>query len=557
MCLLVGLSGLGATASGSVAEPPAAAPTTTAVGHGDDYVLTTRGGTSPLAGARREAREADRRGAPVIHHVHASVVAVTTTTADDARTVADLSREKVAAAVAQLDAYYREESGGRVGFDLVGYEVLSWDQTTCDRSDALDTAIDVSFGGVVDDPAWKAADNHVWALSLEGTDACGGGIATLPGNAAFQSQGVEDVVVPGDPGASAGIAVMLHEFGHNLGFGHADAGICRSSTRYDAPLDQWADQDEDPGSLCPYQEYGDWQDIMGFSEAGQRTHISALQRHLAGWLDGSTVTPGPGTTAVLLRPLDDLSGTRAVPVTDPRTGELYVVEYRTNAGGDATSQEFVSPLRDQELALRYLFPSLPGTEDTFARWAIDTPAETGGVRILRLLYGPNDTVRHDPAWPFFQESLVLAVGTSTFFPDAYNRNAHLDAGESFSSYSGGVRVDVDDLDSTAGAQIRVTTTRAPSSSTLVVTDRTLTTRQRPTLRIKVAAPTASAVTGTVVARVDGRTVRAVVLPGTLGATTITVPAITRPGPHTVSFSYRGSSSAVPSTSRAVRVSVRR
>jgi hypothetical protein len=534
---------------------PAAAVSAGAAAQGQDFRLMQTA-VSPLAELRREARTAARIGAPVVHHVYASVVAVTDTTSDDARTAEDLTQAEVAAAVQELSDYYLEESGGRIAFDLAGYETRSWGKGDCQRAQGLDWAQELSFDGAAQDPAWRAADNHVWALTLEGSDVCGGGIATLPGNVVFQNEGVVDVPDP-EPGARAGIAVMLHEVGHNLGFGHADAGMCRSATAYDAPLGSWWDGGEKPDTLCPYLEYGDWQDIMGFSEVDQRMHVSALQRYLSGWLGGDVLRPGLGATSVLLHPLDDASGVRAVPVTDPRTGELYVVEYRTDAGNDATSQEFTSPLRDADQALFYLYPALAGSNgDTFARWAIDTPRETGGVRVLRLLYGTDDPLRHDPAYPYFRESLALAVGTSTYYPDPYNRNAHLDAGESFTSYSGGIRVSASSLDPVAGAQLVVPTRRAPSTTALTLSRTALTPRDAPQLTVSVRAPTASAVTGSVVARVDGRAVRTVVLPGTRGTVTFRIPAIRSRGRHLVSVSYRGSSRAEPSASRSVRVTVR-
>lgn len=516
-----------------------------------DYVRTEVTG-SPLAALRREGRVAARRGEPVLHHVYASIAAVTPSTTDDVRTQADLTRAKVEAAVAELSAYYLEESGGRIAFDLVGYETRSWNRTGCTRDGGLDLAGQLSFDGAALDPAWGEAGNHVLALSLEGVETCGGAMALFPGSVVFQNEGVEDL-----SDENAGLSVLFHEFGHNLGFGHADAGMCRSSAYVDAPLPQWYDDHERPDARCPYQEYGDWQDIMGFSNVGAHPHISALQRYLAGWLEGSVVQPTLGTTQVTLRALDDSSGTRAVAVTDPRTGQLYVVEYRTMAGEDATSREFTDPVREEGAANYFFFDSLPGDRgDTFARWIFDTPAATGGVRILRLLYGPDDTVRHDERYPHFQESLVLAVGTSTYNRNVYNRNAHLDAGESFTSSSGGIRVLASSLDPATGARLTVTTSRAPSRTSLVVADRSLRPGQEPQLRVQVTAPAASSVTGSLTVLVDGAPAATLDLAGTAGAASFTVPAVARVGRHRIQVAYSGSSSADPSRSAPVRVTVR-
>ncbi|WP_148615631.1 Ig-like domain repeat protein [Nocardioides rubriscoriae] len=515
----------------------------------DDMVTGRTSAADPLAPTRRAARESRASGTPTVHHVYVSILKVTDDTGDDDWSLEDLSEANVATAIQRISDYWSAESDGAVTFEIAGYETRSLGQDGCDWTAAYDAGEQVAFDGAALGADWVAAHNHLLMLSQENAACHTGGHASVGGGTVFLPNGLtdENVEYPGLPG-------LVHEFGHNLGFGHADSGICRDAVKVDAPLGQFRRDDLD--SQCPYKEYGDTQDIMGFSLDRAYPHLSAISRARAGWLAGSLAAPGVGTTTVVLHPLDDATGLRAARITDPRTGQVYVVEYRTKAGADATSIEYRGAAR-QEGGLFYLFPPrVGGNGDSFARWTQDTPEATGGVRISRLLTFPPGDPRYNAYVPSYSETVTLAVGTSTSSPNVYNRNDHLDAGESFTSYSGGIKVEALALDAVNGAQVRFIVARAPSATTLKVADVTLTTSQRPRLTAVVSAPAATTVTGKVTVLIDRR-VRYTVSLGAGGRATFNLPAFGRAGrgKHVLSLSYVGSSQALPSASRSVTVKV--
>lgn len=114
-----------------------------------------------------------------------------------------------------------------------------------------------------------------------------------------------------------------HEFGHNLGLGHANSATCISgSSRVPLVL---------PISSCGRSEYGDYADVMGI---GMVAPTGNLNTALADYLGLATVSrPAAGSTAtVRLSPLGSVTAPRSVAV--PVSGGTIYVDFRPAAAPD-------------------------------------------------------------------------------------------------------------------------------------------------------------------------------------------------------------------------------
>ncbi|WAC51489.1 hypothetical protein [Frigoribacterium sp. SL97] len=366
------------------------------------------------------------------HPVYVSVAAATAATSDDSPTPPDDA--SIRAAVTQLHDYWWEESGHTVNVTLAGIETRSLDQASCVPATVLNTVHTSAFGGRFARYAWAGTNEHLIVLSREtcGTTATAFGTVGGDGGEVFSSYGA---------GSTLGVPVLLHEFGHNLGFGHAGAGMCRSTTSFDGAASdyRYATSTDSPAS-CPVLEYGDFLDIMGYSVSSSRPHLSSVQRVRAGYLTDVTTLSGAGTTRqVTVASLDGAAKGRAVKVVDPVSGQDYYVEYRTATGTDATSPEFGGRS-----------PSCALVGSGFTRCALTSDKTTGSVRVLRPLTLAGSTV----------STVALAVGLDAG-RDPSRRDTHLDAGESFTSANGGFTVSVRSMTPSGGAVLDVSLAGGP------------------------------------------------------------------------------------------------
>lgn len=244
------------------------------------------------------------------HHITAVLYSPPGTTPDGATT------SSVAARVAAVAAFYRQESGGAV--DLVLDRVVGWTAGSygCDRLSAMfnDAARRARYVG--------GPDRHL-ALVLPDSAAahCASGTATVGGS--LHSGGFLQVT-------DDAWKVLAHEVGHNLSLEHAT-----SLTRCTAA---------DPVGVgtaagCTRNEYGDGLDVMGGAWSGG--HLDAYEREQLGLTPAVAVLARPGDRQVQLA-ATDVALTAGLPhgsscaarVTGP-DGVSYWLEYRTPAGRDA------------------------------------------------------------------------------------------------------------------------------------------------------------------------------------------------------------------------------
>jgi len=143
------------------------------------------------------------------------------------------------------------------------------------------------------------------------------------------------VVWLGYKGAIAEL-VLAHELGHNFSLGHSNAHRC------DTALVE--------GSGCTDVAYEDFYDIMGggltINGTGnaQLMALNVTHKTRLAALASADLRPvalpaeaTEASTSHALSPASATSGLRGLRVSDPRTGELYLVEYRSGTGIDSGS----------------------------------------------------------------------------------------------------------------------------------------------------------------------------------------------------------------------------
>lgn len=254
--------------------------------------------------------------------------------------------------------------------------------------------------------------------------------------------------------------VSFHEFGHNISLMHSNSLWCDAG-HYDSARLAPAFDVSNPGATiwqpdnasCSVREYYDIADVMGYGwiqtapsgtafnnfhdvESLTTTHrleLGALPSAAIGRLNKH----GGGTQVVDLKPSTDASGLRAIVVTDPATGQEYVLEYRAGQGRDANSM--------------------------YAKWQTNmqgTSLELGrGVRVLRAPGSNYSVVQYRPA-------LAAEAGQQTVPHRGAPAGAYpyLAQGASFKSFSDGLGVRVLTLSNT-NARVEIT---FPNAGQLIV-----------------------------------------------------------------------------------------
>ena len=410
-------------ASAAPETPPVSAPDLT-----DDVRLVPDIDVDADAAADAAQRSTMRHAAPDVHLVYASVVDVVSGTTPNELSADQLSQSNVAVAIKALNDYWFAESGGAVSFVLAGYETRSYSADTCDSNTVADDQAAEAFGGFFAKYGWVGSNKHLLTLTKE-RDACGNqGFGTVGGRGGeiFDANGVS---------GTYGVPVLLHEFGHNLGFGHADVSICTNG-RLDGVVADFAYA----GSACPTLPYGDYLDIMGFTVGGVTPHLSAIEKIRFGWFAGSYAdVTNPGTTVV--SSLNGTTGVRALQIRDPLSGELYVVEYRTAEGIDAASNEFTLGAKISEVGKGHRL------------YLYGANAAVGSVRVMREIpfNGPQDVGFGSERT--YTETTVMA--TTPVAGQSAWRTPRVDVGMTFTSASGGIVVRVDSADPAIGAAVTV------------------------------------------------------------------------------------------------------
>jgi len=209
--------------------------------------------------------------------------------------------------------YWAEQSGGRVTFPSI--EARDWVQVAAPASCTNQAMLDLYSAAVAAHGVPGPTDTRHVAIYFPKTTMCGwAGMASVGGGMVW---------VNGSPIAD----VLAHEFGHNLGLGHANTYTCSSAgTRVALVV---------PTTACTPVEYHDYSDVMGIAMVGKST--GSLNAGLADQLGLTELTDVAGmpngTVAIDLAPLGSVDDHRALRLA-VAGGELYV-DYRPAVGRDA------------------------------------------------------------------------------------------------------------------------------------------------------------------------------------------------------------------------------
>jgi hypothetical protein len=496
-------------------------------------------------------RTAGAGGASSVELVYVSVASVTSSASDDVNS--GMSESAIQTLISQLDSFWSAQSGGAVSIQLGGYETRSLGQASCSPNAVLTTEEGKAFGGQFAGNSWIGSNQHLMVLTKE---ACGHqSFATVGGNGGeiFSGNGVS---------TDLGMPYLLHEFGHNLGFEHADASVCENTGSLDASIANFGFS----STTCPTTEYDDYLDIMGYTVKGATPNLSSPQRIIAGWLtDYATATAAAGSRTFVLSALSGATGTRALKVTDPISGQAYYVEYRTPQGLDKTSAEFryanqcgtshggyeICNLGSESggASVTVSF-DLPSTTSTAL--ALDKLTQTygsGGPATAHVTVQPARTgTAPDGSVSFYDGSSKLST---VALDPAGKANYPLPSTLAVGKHSITARFipgSSDLLGSTSSAT-SVTVAKIASQVSFSLKSASVSKGHHESVTVTVSANGVTAPSGTLTAYVNGKSVGTHTLPTShAGVLTFSLPAFTSKGTKRISVSYHGTSHIAPSKS---------
>ncbi|MQA33310.1 hypothetical protein GCU49_06975 [Modestobacter roseus] len=289
--------------------------------------------------------------APAAGTVNHPVTVVLVQPAGTQRSTSDATIDQVAAVVdGPVADFWAEQSRGAVRFGVTGRVDWITTSATCSEPLRIWEAAAAAAG-------WRGlAAEHLLVYVPRSATGCAFGLGSVG-----RSVGEGGVSYVRDTLPS----VISHEFGHNMGLGHA------SSVRCDATVDS--------GS-CRTIAYDDWYDVMGFSweQMGTLSTTHADRLGLLPVEERAVVEPWAATAGFTLAPVSATSGTRAIQLRAPDGASLWL-EYRAATGRDTwLGSQTANRLRlDQGVVLRQRGDQpdtsllLDGTPSPASGWSAD------------------------------------------------------------------------------------------------------------------------------------------------------------------------------------------
>ena len=491
--------------------------------------------------------------APNVIGTHTLTVLPVYFSAKDSQTQASLQN------LADLTAmYWSQQSGGKID---VQTSARDWKQiaspSSCDYTAIANAAY--AAHGITTSPSLT---NHYLIYFPTRNDCSFAGLAYI---------GYGTIWING----YAYVEVTAHEFGHNLGVGHANTALCTSGSTQ-VP---WA-------STCSNKEYNDWIDVMGAGGQWQNK-AGNFNAAFADYLGIATVTKLTAAGTSTVAPAAQVTANRAVRIDMPNGVPVYV-EYRPTGGNDfrqpgwggvqvrqrvnLNSDYFPSSQLLDIGASSFSNPSLP----QWAVWpvpgtglAVKVTGLTADAATVSVVATNGDTTAPPAVTP------AAPVSGSTVPPASMLAwTAPTDAGgaglASFALWvDGTLRTRVGASTTTwtlptlpdGSHTVRVDTTDNAGNTSTGATVTFTVSSTAPTTPPKIVTPAAGAWTGSSLAvswSVDKATAAAVLVDGSVaatvasGTTTATVTGLAD-GAHSLTVAARDSSGATLATSTAVAV----
>lgn len=411
------------TAMGETAPPVAADTVDAESAVGSEILSASAALDAPLAVAEAtitpEAIEAGQ-----VATAHTLDVVVVTLPTDPAATV--MSDDAIVAMTDTLSTYWASQSAGQVASISKPAAVKRLVSANACNPNAIWDEAAAQFGTA---PIWYWGFSPGEHLVVIAPEACGGG----SGLGTVGSPHAGGLIWTANFDVLA-TQTMAHEFGHNLGLRHSNMQQCLHII-YSVSV----------SADCADQEYGDYYDVMGgglyyYDALGaprsnqQLMALNVTQKSVLGALSTSDLPsvrleiPGSSSaSSFTLMPASAESGIRGITATDPRSGDVYFVEYRSGTGIDSGS------IYAAGVVARY----------------------RPGVRVLRL--------RADGT------SAVYAI--PTLFGSQSNAPLAMQAGQTFSRSSGGLSIQVIATGAAAAVTIRLDDSPLPlTTATPTISD---------------------------------------------------------------------------------------
>lgn len=282
------------------------------------------------AQASYEVQEATGSTTPTAHTVDVAVINGATIDG------VPFSNAEVDDLVAGLNAFWTGQSNGIITSITRPSSIQRYTSSYLDTcsTDALWNEGARKFGASGTDPAWnhygESPGRHLVVIGVN--SSCALGIGSV-GNT-FNGGGLTWINVNGE----IDLHTLAHEFGHNLGLGHANVRICSDPTVVEAD------------SGCQDRAYEDYYDVMsggyiwGTHNTNKLSALNVTDKVKLGYYPAGSLVSLSSSATVTLKPASDPSGVRGLKVTDPlNPSDIYYVEYRSGTGMDAGNFYTYSP----------------------------------------------------------------------------------------------------------------------------------------------------------------------------------------------------------------------